>query len=43
MDIRYYLVVGAIVILAVIFIKKIWHTLLTLALVGVAYWYFFVR
>ena len=43
MDIRYYLAIAAAVILAVIFIKKIWHTVLILALVGVAYWYFFVR
>jgi len=42
MDEKYWLLAG-VVVLALIFIKKIWHTLLILALGAVAYWYFFIR
>ncbi len=43
MDSKYYLILGAVVILALIFIKKLWHTLLILTIGAAAYWYFFVR
>ena len=42
MDLKYW-ALGAIVILALVFIKKLWRIVLLLALAGAAYWYFFVR
>jgi len=43
LDPKYYLILAVAIILAIIFIKKVWKLVAIIAAVALLYWYFFHR